>query len=253
MNKKQLCILWLTLLFLISMVWFPGMWFGYIVKGYPAIRPESMEFIVRVLLPFISIALLIIYSLRDEGRALKDDPLMQKINRNKSAIFKSGLILSTGLLLGLSIGYYLLKSPVYTETKIIRESTQPGPQDSAFKEFCKREGYEKEVEVLTNWLKEKQAKEVAILYNVDDVYSHDVYNVFLRKLEDEKVKIVFSDMFKPGERSFYSRLKIIESLEPEAIIFLGSYEERIAFLEDISYRSKLDFWKNRLDRIKWLE
>jgi hypothetical protein len=34
---------------------------------------------------------------------------------------------------------------------------------------------------------------------------------------------------------------------------LGGYEERIAFLEDISHRSKLDFWKSRLDRIKWIE
>ncbi|MCK5255575.1 MAG: amino acid ABC transporter substrate-binding protein, partial [Deltaproteobacteria bacterium] len=118
---------------------------------------------------------------------------------------------------------------------------------------CKKEGYRKEVEFLTHWLKKKQVNEIAVLYNADDVYSNDIYNNFSRKIKDEKIEIVFSDIFKSGERSFYSRLKIIESLNPEAIIFLGSYEERIAFLEDISQRSKLDFWKSRLDKIKWIE
>ncbi len=253
MNKKQLCTIWLTLLLLTSMVWFPGMWFGYIIKGYPAIRPESMQFIMRILLPLISIALLIIYSLRDKERALKDDPLVKKIRQNKSAIFKSVLILLIGLLVGLSVGYFVLKSHVYTERIVIKESTKTQLQDDDFRDFCKREGYKKEVDVLTNWLKKKQANDVAILYDEDYFYSHDIYNVFSHKLEDERVKIVFSDIFKQGERSFYSRLKIIESLKPEAIIFLGAYEERIAFLEDISHRSELDFWKDRLDRIKWIE
>ena len=253
MNKKQLYTIWITLLLLTSMIWFPGRWFGYIIEGYPAIKPDSLEFIIRILVPFISIALLIIYSFRDKGRALKDDPLVKKIRQNKSAIFKSFLILSVGLILGLSIGYFLLKSNVHTEHIMIRESEKPQLQINEFKDFCKREGYKKEVEVLTHWLKKKQANEIAVLYNAEDVYSNDIYNNFSRKIKDEKIEIVFSDIFKSGERSFYSRLKIIESLNPEAIIFLGSYEERIAFLEDISHRSELDFWKSRLDKIKWIE
>ena len=57
MNKKQLYILWLALLLFISMVWFPGEWFGYIIEGYPVLKPESMEFIEEfssplLLLPF---------------------------------------------------------------------------------------------------------------------------------------------------------------------------------------------------------
>ena len=253
MNKKQLCVIWLTLLLLTSMVWFPGMWFGYIVKGYPAVRPESMPFVVRILLPVISVALLLMYSLRDKGRALKDDPLLKKINRNQHAIVKSATILLFGLLIGLSGGYFARKSQDYTKRMVAKESTTIQLQDDEFKDFCKREGYKKEVDVLTNWLRKKQAKDVAILYNADYFYSSDIYNVFSHKLDDEKVEVVFSDIFKPGERSFYSRLKIIESLKPEAIIFLGAYEERIAFLEDISHRSELDFWKDRLDRIKWIE
>ena len=253
MNKKQLYTIWISLLLLTSMIWFPGRWFGYIIEGYPAIKPDSLEFIIRILVPFISIVLLIIYSFRDKGRALKDDPLVKKVRQNKSAIFKSSLILSVGLILGLSIGYFLSKYNVHTEHIVIRESEKPQLQRNEFKDFCKREGYEKEVEVLTHWLKKKKAKEIAVLYNVDDVYSNDIYNNFSRKIKDEKIEKVFSDMFKPGERSFYSRLKIIESLNPEAIIFFGGYEERIAFLEDISHRSKLAFWENRLDKIKWIE
>lgn len=253
MNKKQLCTIWLTLLLLTSMVWFPGMWFGYIVKGYPAIRPESVEFVVRILLPLVAVALLIVYSLRDKERVLIDNPLVGKMSQKKSAILKSVLILSIGLLVGLSAGYFVWKSHVETERVVMNQSTDIRLLDNTFRDFCKREGYKNEVDVLTDWLKKKQAGDVAILYNADDSYSHDIYNLFSHKLEDEKVEIVFSDMFKAGERSFYSRLKIIESLKPEAIIFLGAYEERIAFLEDISDRSELDFWKNRLDRIKWIQ
>ncbi len=253
MNKKQLYTIWITLLLLTSMIWFPGRWFGNIIEGYPAIKPDSLEFIIRILVPFISIALLIIYSFRDKRRALKDDPLVKKIRHNKSVLFKSFLILSVGLILGLSIGYFLSKSNVHTEHIMIRESEKPQLQRNEFKDFCKREGYEKEVEVLTHWLKKQQANEIVVLYNADDVYSNDIYNNFSRKIKDEKIEIVFSDMFKPGERSFYSRLKIIESLNPEAIIFFGCYEERIAFLEDISHRSKLAFWGKRLDKIKWIE
>lgn len=253
MNKKQLCTIWLTLLLLTSMVWFPGMWFGYIVKGYPAIRPESMEFVIRILLPLVSVALLIVYSLRDKERTSTQDPLLKKMSQKKSAILKSVLTLSIGLLVGLSTAYFVLKSHVESERVVIKESIDIPLLDNTFRDFCKREGYKREVDVLTDWLKKNQADDVAILYNAGDSYSHDIYNVFSHKLEDENVKIVFSDVFKPGERSFYSRLKIIESLKPEAIIFLGAYEERIAFLEDISDRSELDFWKNRLDRIKWIE
>ena len=253
MNKKQLCVIWLTLLLLTSMVWFPGMWFGYIVKGYPSVRPESMQFVVRILLPLISVALLIMYSLRDKERALKDDLWVKKISRNKHTLVKAVIILLIGLLIGLSAGYFALKSHVYTKRIVTEESATIHLQDNEFRDFCKREGYKKEIDVLTNWLREKQANDVAILYNADYFYSSDIYNVFSHKLNDEKVEVVFSDIFKQGERSFYSRLKIIESLKPEAIIFLGAYEERLAFLEDISHRSELDFWKDRLDRIKWIE
>ena len=72
-------------------------------------------------------------------------------------------------------------------------------------------------------------------------------------MKDEKINIVFSDMFKVGESSFYSRLQIMESIKPEAIIFMGTYKERLAFLENVSNRSQMTFWKERLDKIKWIE
>ena len=60
-------------------------------------------------------------------------------------------------------------------------------------------------------------------------------------------------MFKGGEQSFYSELKTLESLKPEAIIFLGTYEERLAFLENVSEQSQVAFWQDGLDKIKWIE
>jgi len=235
------------------MVWFPGRWFGYIVEGYPAIKPDSMEFLVKIFIPIFSFTLLIIYSLRDKKRVYKSDSSRKAVSPIGSTIFKFTLILTIGLLLGLSISYFLLKSHLHPEHILIEESKRFQLQNNEFKNFCKREGYRKDVESLTKWLKEKRANKIAILYNVDDPYCSDIYKFFSQKLKDEKVKIVFSDMFKLGERSFYGRLKIIESLEPEAVIFLGTYQERIAFLEDISRRSTLAFWKSRLDKIKWIE
>jgi len=67
------------------------------------------------------------------------------------------------------------------------------------------------------------------------------------------VTVTFSDMFKGGEQSFYSELKILESLEPEAIIFLGTYEERLAFIENVSEQSQIAFWQDSLNKIKWIE
>ena len=106
---------------------------------------------------------------------------------------------------------------------------------------------------MTVWIREKQAGDIAVLYNADDEYSVDVYKQFTEKMKSENINIVFSDMFKLGESSFYSRLQIIESIGPQAIIFLGTYRDRLAFLENISDRSQLTFWKNRLDKIKWIE
>lgn len=253
MNKKQLCIIGLTLLLLTSMVWFPGKWFDYIVEGYPVIKPDSVEFLVRIFIPIVSLALFIIFLLRDSKRPLQSDSSVMTVIPGKRTVLKSTLVLTIGLLLGLFIGYFLLKSQISPERVIIKESKRSQVKNSEFRDFCKREGYREEVEVLTNWIKEKHAQEIAVLYNVDDAYSAEIYKNFSQKMKDEEVKIVFSDMFRLGERSFYSRLKIIESLKPAAIIFLGKYEERIAFLENISERSKLAFWESRLDKIKWIE
>ena len=235
------------------MVWFPGKWFGYIVEGYPTIKPGSMEFVVRIFIPLISCALLIIYSLRDKGKELRSDSPVKTSGPSTSNILKVTFILSIGLFLGLLVGYLLLKPHPQLKNSANKRLERFQAHNNEFREFCKREGYREEVEDLTDWLKGKQAKEIAILYNVDDTYSSDIYKVFSQRINDENIKIVFSDRFKPGEVSFYSRLKIIESLKPEAIIFLGRYNERIAFLDDISHRSQLPFWKSRLDKIVWIE
>ena len=253
MNKKQLWVIWLTVLLLTSMVWFPGRWFDYIIEGYPAIKPDSIEFLVRIVAPIASLALLLIYLLRDRKGVNPTNPadIVEKaISANG---FKAIMILTLGVLLGLFIGYFILQSQITPEQVVIKETRNIQMQNSEFRDFCKREGYKEEIKGLTDWLKGKQVREIAVLYNGDDAYSAEIYKHFSQNLEDIDIKIVFSDMFKQGEMSFYSRLKIIESLNPAAIIFLGTYEERLAFLEDISHRSELAFWENRLDKIKWLE
>jgi hypothetical protein len=253
MNKKQIFVVWTALLLLTSMVWFPGRWFDFIVEGYPVIRPDSMEFLMRVVVPVSLIALWMLYLLRDKKRKLPDVSKEHAVSTSKGFPFKSVFILAVGLLLGLSIGLYSLRSRVSPEYEVTGVQKKFQLEHDEFREFCKREGYKEELNALTAWLREKQAGNVAVLYNADDPYSADIYKQFAEKMKDEKIDIVFSDMFKVGERSFYSRLQIIESIGPEAIIFLGSYKDRIAFLENISDRSQLAFWKNRLDKIKWIE
>ena len=253
MNKKQLYILWLALLLFISMVWFPGEWFGYIIEGYPVLKPESMEFMIRILLPFVATTLLILYSLRDRKQPLRRSHQVKSARVGSNPFMKANLVLAGGVLLGFIVGYVVLRyqvSPVNTEREEVQWVTAG---DDEFRKFCKREGYKEEVNVLTTWLKDKQAHEIAILYNGDDAYSHDLYTYFSEKIKEEQVTVTFSDMFKGGEQSFYSELKILESLKPEAIIFLGTYEERLAFLENVSEQSQVAFWQDGLDKIKWIE
>jgi hypothetical protein len=253
MNKKQLYILWLALLLFVSMVWFPGKWFGYIIEGYPVLKPESMEFLVRILLPFAAATLLIIYSLRDRKKPFRRTPHVQSARVGSSAIMKANLVLAGGVLLGFVVGYVVLRYQVRPVNTVREEVQWVNVGDDEFRKFCKREGYKEEVNALSTWLQEKQAHEIAILYNGDDAYSHDLYTYFSEKIKEEQVTVTFSDMFKGGERSFYSELKILESLKPEAIIFLGTYEERVTFLENVSAQSQVAFWRDGLNKIKWIE
>jgi len=253
MNKKQIFIVWTALFLITSMVWFPGRWFDYIVEGYPTIKPDSLEFLVRIVTPVSIITLWMLYLLRERKTKGGHHTSASEVGTGISSLFKSALVMTLGILLGLSIGFYLLKSRVYPAPKETKESGRVQLENDAFRDFCKSEGYREELEELIHWLKEKKAHDIAVLYNADDAYSTDIYKNFSQKVKGEKMHIVFSDMFKVGERSFYNRLQIIESLKPEAIVFLGTYRERIAFLENISNRSQLAFWESRLDKIKWIE
>ena len=253
MNKKQLYILWLALLLFISMVWFPGAWFGYIIEGYPLIKPESMEFLVRILLPFLATTLLIIYSLRDKKQPFQRNRNLKAARAGSRSVMKVNLVLAGGVLLGFVVGYAVLRYQVRPAHTVREEVQWIDAGDDEFRKFCKREGYKEEVNTLTTWLKNKKAQEIAILYNGDDAYTQDLYTYFSEKIKDEQVTVTFSDMFKGGEQSFYSELKILESLEPEAIIFLGTYEERLAFIENVSEQSQIAFWQDSLNKIKWIE
>jgi hypothetical protein len=253
MNKKQLYILWLALLLFISMVWFPGEWFGYIIEGYPVMKPESMEFMARILLPFAATTLLIIYSLRDKKQPFRRTRTVKSVSPGNRSIMKANLVLAGGVLLGFGVGYAVLRYQVRPVNTVREEVQWVNAGDDEFRKFCKREGYKEEVNVLTAWLKDKQAHEIAILYNGDDAYTHDLYTYFSEKIKEEQVTVTFSDMFKGGEQSFYSEIRILESLEPEAIIFLGTYEERLAFLENVSEQSQVAFWQDGLNKIKWIE
>jgi hypothetical protein len=253
MNKKQLYILWLALLLFISMVWFPGAWFGYIIEGYPVLKPESMEFLVRILLPFAATTLLIIYSLRDKKPPFRRTRNLKSVRLGSRSIMKANLVLAGGVLLGFVVGYAVLRYQVRPVNTVREEVRWVNAGDDEFRKFCKREGYKEEVNVLTTWLKDKQAHEIAILYNGDDAYTHDLYTYFSEKIKEEQVTVTFSDMFKGGEQSFYSEIRMLELLKPEAIIFLGTYEERVAFIENVSALSQVAFWQDSLDKIKWIE
>jgi len=235
------------------MVWFPGEWFGYIIEGYPVLKPESVEFIVRILLPFAAVTLLIIYSLRDRKQPLRRTHQVKSSRVGSNPFMKVNMVLAGGVLLGFLVGYVVLRYQVHPVNTVREEVQWVTAGDDEFREFCKREGYKEEVKALTTWLKSKQAHEIAILYNGDDAYSHDLYTYFSEMIKKEKVTVTFSDMFKGGEQSFYSELKILESLKPEAIIFLGTYEERLAFLKNVSEQSQVAFWQDSLDKIKWIE
>ena len=148
---------------------------------------------------------------------------------------KANLVLAGGVLVGFIVGYVVLRYQVRPVNIVHEEVQWVTAGDNEFRQFCKREGYKEEVNLLTTWLKDNQAHEIAILYNGDDAYSHDLYTYFSEKIkEEQQVTVTFSDMFQEGEHSFYSELKTLESLKPEAIIFLGTYEERLAFLENVS-------------------
>jgi len=235
------------------MVWFPGEWFGYIIEGYPVLKPESVEFIVRILLPFAAVTLLIIYSLRDRKQPLRRTHQVKSSRVGSNPFMKVNMVLAGGVLLGFLVGYVVLRYQVHPVNTVREEVQWVTAGDDEFREFCKREGYKEEVKALTTWLKGKHAHEIAILYNGDDAYSHDLYTYFSEMIKKEKVTVTFSDMFKGGEQSFYSELKILESLKPEAIIFLGTYEERLAFLKNVSEQSQVAFWQDSLDKIKWIE
>jgi ABC-type branched-subunit amino acid transport system substrate-binding protein len=109
------------------------------------------------------------------------------------------------------------------------------------------------VEALTKWLSDEKAKSIGIVYNGDDAYSHDLYTYFVQSLPDKKVTVALSNMYKEGDKSFFREIKAIESAKPEAIIFLGSYEDRMAFLESIAQQPQAEFWQKRLKKIRWIE
>ena len=109
MNKKQLSVIWLTLLLLTSMVWFPGWWFDYIIEGYPTIKQDSMEFLVRIFAPIVSGALFIVYLLRDKKGVVEGDSSERTSGLSWRPIVKLSLFVSACLLMGMLLGYFMLK------------------------------------------------------------------------------------------------------------------------------------------------
>ena len=254
MNKKQLTVLWLALLVFISMVWFPGEWFGYIITGYPAINPESLEFVIRILMPFCACVFLIVYSLRDRNKAFPMATPLKSKGSGKTPIVKPILILSCGALVGFVLGFLVIIRYQHSQKSTVKEEVQwvNAPQ-SEFKDFCRREGFKYELETMMDWVQELQADEIAILYNGEDEYSKDLYKFLLENIQDEKVTVTYSEMFKNGEKYFNKVVKGIEQRKPGAIVFLGNNEDRLTFLENITDQSADDFWKDRLEKIKWLQ
>jgi hypothetical protein len=163
------------------------------------------------------------------------------------------LILVAGLATGFIGGYFMVSRPDRPADTRGQESRQADEVDDQFRNFCRREGYRREVETLTQWLSEEQAGSIGILYNGDDDYSHDLYTYFLQSLSDKKITVAFSDRYKEGNTSFLQEMKALESAKPEAIIFMGTYEERVAFLETIDQQPQAEFWQKRRNKIRWIE
>ena len=254
MNKKQLSILWLALLVLVSMVWFPGEWFGYIIRGYPALKPESVEFAVRILLPFVACVALIVFSLRDRNKSFQMASPIQKKRLGKSPVIKTTLILSCGALIGFVLGFMvIIRYQASTEKMTFEEVEWVKAPQSEFKDFCMIEGYKYELETLMDWLKELQAEKIAILYNGEEPYTSGLYKFLSDNMNHDRIIVTYSEMFNKGEKYFNKVLRDIESRKPEAIIFLGNNEDRVAFLENVENHSEEEFWKDRLEKIKWIE
>ena len=253
MNKKQLLVIWCALLIAASMVWFPGSWFGYIVMGYPALKPDSVAFLVKIILPLSAFTLMLVYCLRNKQVTAAGSMHVRSYRPRRFSFLYALPILFAGLVAGFIGGYFMLFRADHPVDKLLEESRQADEVDDQFRNFCRREGYRQEVEALTKWLSDEQANRIAILYNGDDAYSHDLYTYFLQSLPDKKITVAFSDMFNEGDKSFFKEMKALESAKPEAIIFLGSYEERMAFLDTISQKPQAEFWQKRLKKIRWIE
>jgi hypothetical protein len=234
------------------MVWFPGSWFGYIVHGYPVIRPDSIEFVVKIIMPLLSFTFLLVYCLRDK-QSTAAGVRTQAYRPRRVSLFSAMLILSVGIIAGFIGSFYLFPAADHPVDTAVPKGRTTDEADDPFRAFCRREGYRQEVEALTQWLKEEHADSIAILYNEDDAYSHDLYTHLVQSLPDEKITVAFSDTFKEGDRSFFREMKALESAQPEAIIFMGTQEERVAFLESIAQQSQVEFWQKRRNKIRWIE
>jgi hypothetical protein len=253
MNKRQLLVIWCALLIAASMVWFPGSWFGYIVIGYPAVRPDSFEFLVKVILPLAAFTVMFVYCLRAKGAATVGGVHLRAHRPRRVSFLYMMLILGAGVAAGFIGGYFVMSRGHRPADTMNREVRQAEAADDPFRNFCRREGYRHEVEALTKWLSEEKAKSIGILYNGDDAYSHDLYTFFVQSLPEKKVTVAFSNMYKEGDKSFFREIKALESARPEAIIFLGSHEDRIAFMETIAQQPRAEFWEKRLKKIRWIE
>jgi len=254
MNKKQLSVLWIALVVLVSMVWFPGEWFGYIIRGYPALKPESVEFFVRILLPFVAGVVLIVCSLRDRDKSFQMASQIHNKRTRKSSVIKTTLILSCGALIGFALGFMVInRYQASTETMKFEEVEWVKAPQSEFKDFCRIEGYKSELDELMNWLKELHAEKIAILYNGEEPYTCGLYKFLSENMNRDRVIVTYAEMFNKGEKYFNKVLRDIESRKPEAIIFLGNSEDRVAFLENVESQSDDEFWKDRLEKIKWIQ
>jgi hypothetical protein len=236
------------------MVWFPGEWFGYIITGYPVINPESLEFVIRILLPFCAGVFLIVYSLRDRKKAFQMATHRTPKGAGKPPIVKPILILSCGALVGFVLGFLVIIRYQESPENTVKEEVQwVNAPKSEFKDFCRHEGFKYELEALIDWVQELQVEEIAILYNGEDQYSKELYEFLLENFKDDKVTVSYSEMFKKGEKFFNQALKGIESSKPEAIVFLGSPDDRLAFLENITDQEQDEFWKDRIEKIMWMQ
>jgi hypothetical protein len=253
MNKKQLAVLWTSVLLLTHTVWFPEFWFGSIVEGLPYLQPLSPAFLIKVVLPVVAITALLLYTLRSKERGAGTHSVHRRVKASALFSFPSLSFVLLGAIVGLTAGYILPQRQAHLDKEDTQKEVEThGSPYRQFIEFSKSQESHRIVERFLSWATENEARKVAILFNGDSAYYSETNHLLTEELARRDIRVVFSDTYRPGDIDFNISLSLMEAYGPDTVFFLGSYNERKEFVKVVTTWPD-EFWKERLERIKWME